>query len=207
MSPLMSSEVKKFQQKILDWYEKNKRDLPWRRTRDPYKIWISEIMLQQTQVSRVIPKYEAWLEKFPTVASLAKAKTADVLAMWSGLGYNRRALNLKKTAERVVNEFGGKFPRDEKLLRSLPGIGEYTAGALLCFAFDEQIAVVDTNIRKVILTQFLNLPRHSGNGGRSPSSPASEARQGWGATPESVRREILDTCPQCRAKRCRREPE
>ncbi len=145
-----------FQNLILEWYQKNQRDLPWRETREPYKILISEVMSQQTQLSRVVPKYEAWLEKFPTVQSLAKAKVAEVLQYWSGLGYNRRALNLKKTAEIISEKYHGKFPEDEKELVSLPGIGQYTARAVLCFAFDQQIAVVDTNVRKVILTQLLN---------------------------------------------------
>jgi len=150
-------QVVLFQKKILDWYHENQRDLPWRKTRDPYKILVSEVMSQQTQLSRVIPKYEAWLEKFPTIQKLAVAKVSDVLHYWSGLGYNRRALNLKKTAEIITKKYKGKFPKDEKELLTLPGIGQYTARALLCFAFDQQIAVVDTNVRKVILTQFLNL--------------------------------------------------
>jgi len=143
-----------FQNKILDWYHENQRDLPWRKTRDPYRILISEVMSQQTQLSRVALKYEAWVKKFPTIKRLALANVSEVLHYWSGLGYNRRALNLKKTAEIIVKQYKGEFPREEKELLSLPGIGKYTAGAVLCFAFDKQIAVVDTNVRKVILTQF-----------------------------------------------------
>jgi A/G-specific adenine glycosylase len=149
--------IKIFQQKILDWYAENQRDLPWRKTRDPYHILVSEVMLQQTQVSRVIPKYNAWFEKFSTVKDLAEASVSDVLLMWSGLGYNRRALHLKKTAEILVKEYDCLFPQDEKILKKFPGIGDYTARALLCFAFDRQVAVVDTNVRKVILTEFLKL--------------------------------------------------
>lgn len=145
-----------FQKKILDWYTVNKRDLPWRATREPYSILISEIMSQQTQLPRVIPKYTAWIEKFPRVESLANAKVSDVLQYWSGLGYNRRALHLKKTAEVITKKYRGKFPQTESELRELPGIGKYTARAVLCFAFDHQIAVVDTNVRKVILTQIIN---------------------------------------------------
>ena len=147
-------EIRQFQKKILDWYAKHLRDFPWRRDRNPYHILISEVMSQQTQINRVVPKYEAWLEQFPTVDALAAAKVSDVLAAWSGLGYNRRALFLKKAAEAIVQTYDGKFPQDEKSLRNLPGIGEYTARALLCFAFDTQIAVVDTNVRKVILVEF-----------------------------------------------------
>lgn len=160
---LSQKQITGFQNEILDWYEKNKRDLPWRRpslklrngkTRDPYAILVSEIMLQQTQVSRVIPKFHAWMKKFPTIEKLAKATTRDVLLYWSGLGYNRRALYLKKLAKEVVKNNNGAFSQNEKELMMLPGIGEYTARALLCFAFNKQVAVVDTNIRKVIAVTF-----------------------------------------------------
>jgi A/G-specific adenine glycosylase len=152
--------ISDFQKKILDWYHENQRELPWRKTRDPYRILISEVMSQQTQLSRVVPKYEAWIVKFPTIDHLAAAKVSEVLHLWSGLGYNRRALNLKKTAEIIVEKYKGKFPRTEKELLTLPGIGLYTARAVLCFAFDEQVAVVDTNVRKVILTQLFETYRH-----------------------------------------------
>src|SRR5258708_3311988 len=148
--------IKNFQQKILSWYAVNQRDLPWRKTRDPYSILVSEVMAQQTQLSRVIPKYEAWIAALPTVYDLAKASTGEVLKLWSGLGYNRRALYLQKAAQIIVSEFAGKFPQEEKVLQTLPGIGEYTSRAVLCFAFDKQIAVVDTNVRKVIITKFFN---------------------------------------------------
>lgn len=148
------TEIVQFQRKILTWYEANKRDLPWRGTRDPYRILVSEIMSQQTQIARVIPKYNAWMEAFPTVFELAKASTADVLGHWSGLGYNRRALFLQKCAKTVVERFAGKFPQEKEVLKTLPGIGEYTAAAVACFAFNQQVAVVDTNVRKIILTQF-----------------------------------------------------
>lgn len=154
---LSSKQIVTFQQKILDWYKKNKRNLPWRQDRNPYHILISEVMLQQTQVQRVIPKYEAWMKVFPTVQSLAKASTQQVLLHWSGLGYNRRALFLQKFAKEIVEKYDGKIPQDKKILMGLPGIGEYTAAALLCFAFDKQVAVVDTNIRKVILVHFPQL--------------------------------------------------
>jgi len=173
---LSKRQITFFQKEILKWYAENKRDLPWRKTRDPYRVLISEVMLQQTQVSRVIPKYEAWMKAFPDVESLSHAKTSDVLRLWSGLGYNRRALYLKKTAEalgelRIKNYESREeqknedyWPRTIGELMKLPGIGKYTAGAVVCFAFDEQIAVVDTNIRKVILTKFIsNQPkRHPG---------------------------------------------
>jgi len=162
---LSQEKVKQFQKKILTWYEEHKRPLPWRDVpygtslQDrAYRVFISEVMSQQTQIARVISKYELWMKAFPTVEDLSQAKVADVLQHWSGLGYNRRALNLKKAAEIIVKNFNGKFPTTEKELMQLPGIGKYTARAILCFAFDEQVAVVDTNIRKVIMTQILNLP-------------------------------------------------
>lgn len=157
---ISQDEIKRFQTEILTWYDEHKRDLPWRHTHDPYRILLSEIMAQQTQISRVIPKYEAWLERFLTIQDLSKASVSEVLKYWSGLGYNRRALNLKKAAEKIVNEYNGIFPKTEKSLMSLPGIGKYTARAVLCFAFDEQIAVVDTNVRKVIVTQILPTHRY-----------------------------------------------
>jgi A/G-specific adenine glycosylase len=151
--------VKTFQKTILDWYKDNQRDLPWRKNRNPYHIMVSEIMLQQTQVNRVVTKFEEWLKRFPTVESLAEAPVADVLQYWSGLGYNRRALNLKRAAEAIVKEHKGIFPQDEATLLKLPGIGPYTSRAILCFAFDKQVAVVDTNVKKIILTQII--PRHA----------------------------------------------
>lgn len=145
-----------FQEEILTWFSKNKRDLPWRRTRDPYNILVSEIMLQQTQVPRVIPKYTCWIEKFPSLIALANAPTRDVLTLWSGLGYNRRALYLQKTAQNILHRFDGQFPQEENVLQTFPGVGKYTSRALLCFAFDKQISVVDTNVKKVICLFFFN---------------------------------------------------
>lgn len=159
---LTQRQIKEFQKEILDWYKFSKRDLPWREIPDGislqdrfYRVLVSEIMLQQTQVSRVIPKYKTWLREFPTLASLVKAKTSDVLAAWSGLGYNRRALYLKKIAEVVMKNCNGKIPHNVDTLGQLPGIGEYTARAIACFAFDKQVAVVDTNVRKVIMLRVI----------------------------------------------------
>ncbi len=154
MTSLQHKKITAFQQFILSWYAKNKRDLPWRQTRNPYNILVSEIMSQQTQISRVVPKYLLWLEKFPTIQDLAKAKPSDVLKCWSGLGYNRRGLYLQKCAQEIVTKYNGIFPQIEKELLTLPGIGEYTASAILCFAFNKQIAVIDTNIKKVIAVHF-----------------------------------------------------
>lgn len=158
---LSVGKIKQFQDKILAWYAINKRSLPWRDApygaslqERAYQVFISEVMSQQTQISRVVSKFEMWMQKFPTIEHLTVAKVAEVLHYWSGLGYNRRALNLKKAAEMIVKNFDGKFPNTEKELLQLPGIGRYTARAILCFAFDQQVAVVDTNIRKIIVTQF-----------------------------------------------------
>lgn len=151
---LSPSSIQKFQAKILSWYTHNKRDLPWRKTRDPYAIFVSEVMSQQTQLSRVIPKYEAWLDKFPTLSDLAVSSKPDVLRMWSGLGYNRRGLRLREAAQMLEANYQGNFPRTVDELLKLPGVGLYTASAIACFAFDLQIPVVDTNIRKVITHEF-----------------------------------------------------
>jgi A/G-specific adenine glycosylase len=143
-----------FQKHILAWYRKNQRSMPWRKTHDPYKILVSEIMLQQTQVSRVIPKYKEFLAAFPTVQTLAKAPEKKLLKVWSGLGYWRRARFLKETAKVVVKDYGGKFPHTPQELITLPGIGPYTAGAVACFAFNNPTAFIDTNIRRVYLHFF-----------------------------------------------------
>jgi A/G-specific adenine glycosylase len=139
---------------LLRWYRAEGRDLPWRKTTDPYRILVSEVMLQQTPVDRVIPKYEAFLERFPTVRKLAEASLGDVLRLWSGLGYNRRAKHLWLCARALVNEGRGRLPRDAASLRLLPGIGPYTAAALACFAFDEPAVPLDTNLKRVFARLF-----------------------------------------------------
>jgi A/G-specific adenine glycosylase len=148
-------QLQSIRQALLDWYARHSRDLPWRRTRDPYHVLVSEIMLQQTQVDRVMPKYHAFLERFPTLADLAAATPGDVIRAWAGLGYNRRALNLQRTAQAVLDEHGGQFPRTPEELQRLPGIGPYTAGAVACFAFERDVAFMDTNIRRVIQRVFV----------------------------------------------------
>ena len=153
-SHLAPQQIIAFQQGLLDWWRENHRDLPWRQTRDPYRILVSEVMLQQTQVDRVIPYYERWLEAFPTVEALAAAPTAEVIRLWAGLGYNRRAVNLQRTAQAVVDR-GGEFPHDVESLRTLPGIGPYTSGAIACFAFEQDVPFIDTNMRRVLHRVFL----------------------------------------------------
>ncbi|MDQ8042998.1 MAG: A/G-specific adenine glycosylase [Solirubrobacteraceae bacterium] len=185
---------------LLAWYADTGRDLPWRRTRDPYAVLVSEIMLQQTQVSRVVPRFEAWLERWPTAAALAAAPGADVLAEWSGLGYNNRALRLQAAA-RVVAEHG--WPGDEAGLRTLPGVGDYTAAAVAAFAYGQVAAAVDTNQVRV-------LDRWDGAGGRTPKAVREraidlvpeDAPDAWnhalmdlGATVCTARIARCDACP------------
>jgi len=146
---------KRFKEIIWDYYKKSGRhDLPWRKTHDPYRILVSEVMLQQTQVSRVLKKYEEFLKKFPSIRALAKAPQVDVLRVWQGLGYNRRALLLKRTAETIVSNFGGTFPKTSEELESLPGIGQSTRGALMAFAFSRPTVFIETNIRSVFIHFF-----------------------------------------------------
>jgi len=138
-----------FQKALLSWYHKHKRDLPWRKTRDPYAIWISEIMLQQTQVATVIDYYHRFLKKFPNIKSLAHAKEEEVLALWSGLGYYSRARNLQAAAKKILQEHQGKFPEDPDAILALPGIGRYTLGAIASIAFDQVLPLVDGNVIRV----------------------------------------------------------
>ena len=130
------------------------RDLPWRRTRDPYHIWLSEVMLQQTQVARVETRMPAWLERFPSVEALADAPTSDVLEAWQGMGYNRRALALKRAAQELMERYDGVFPRETKELVALPGIGPATAQGIRAFAFDLPGVYLETNVRTVFLHHF-----------------------------------------------------
>jgi A/G-specific adenine glycosylase len=147
---LMREDPKKFRQQLLAWYESHRRDLPWRANRDPYRVWLSEIMLQQTRVAAVIEHYQEFLRRFPTVKRLAAAREASVLATWSGLGYYRRAGMLHSAAKIVVREYGGRFPTTAEGWRTLPGIGRYTAAAIASIAFDEPVAVVDGNVKRVL---------------------------------------------------------
>lgn len=135
---------------LLRWYELNKRVLPWRGDPSPYEVWVSEIMLQQTRVETVKPYFTRWMKTFPTVETLAKAEEETVLKMWEGLGYYSRARNLHKAAGIIVNQFGGELPRDKKTLQKLPGIGAYTAGAILSIAFDVAEPAVDGNVLRVV---------------------------------------------------------
>ncbi|HDK35992.1 MAG TPA: A/G-specific adenine glycosylase, partial [Bacteroidetes bacterium] len=139
-----------YQKALLNWFQKNKRDMPWRRTRDPYAIWISEVMLQQTQVISVIPYYNRFLKAFPTIETLAGADLQKVLKVWEGLGYYARARNLQKAAKIIVAQFKGKFPDNPQEVAKLPGIGRYTMGAILSIAFGKSIPVLDGNAARVL---------------------------------------------------------
>lgn len=140
-----------FSTALLSWYDcHGRKDLPWAQGRDPYRIWVSEIMLQQTQVATVIPYFERFMARFPDIAALARAELDEVLHLWTGLGYYARARNLKHAAERIVAEHAGRFPADIEQVRALPGIGRSTAGAILAFAFDQRHAILDGNVKRVL---------------------------------------------------------
>jgi len=143
-------KTKRFQDLLLAWYRRHKRRLPWRSNRTPYRVWVAEIMLQQTRVQAAVPYYDRFLARFPTLESLAAASEEDVLELWAGLGYYQRARNLKKAAKQIVERHGGKFPDRPEDIRRLPGVGRYTAGAIYSIAFGRPGPVVDGNVRRVM---------------------------------------------------------
>src|SRR6186997_1900166 len=144
-----------FRRRLLDWYDRHGRTLPWRDTSDPYHILVSEIMLQQTQVDRVLPKYREWLDKFPSLPALAAAPEPEVTAAWYPLGYNIRPKRLQTIAREAVARYGGQLPADEETLLSFKGIGAYTAGAIRSFAFRQRAAILDTNVARVLFRVFV----------------------------------------------------
>ncbi len=155
MEPLTEAQIRAFRKKIYEYFDTNGRDLPWRKCLNPYRVLISEIMLQQTQVERVIKKYREFLSVFPNFTALASAPLPKLLALWSGMGYNRRALALRALAQKVMEDHGGKLPSDPEKLIALPGIGTYTVGAVCTFAFNKPMVFMDTNIRRVYIHEFL----------------------------------------------------
>ena len=171
---------------LLAWYDVHKRELPWRDCGDPYKIWVSEVMSQQTQMSRVVPYWNDWMERWPDAAALAGAAKSDVITAWGRLGYPRRALRLQECARVVASDYGNELPQTYDELLALPGIGDYTASAVMSFAFGERIAVVDTNIRRVLSRVFLGVESLGG-----AASPAERA----------LAKQVL---PQDGASKCRR---
>jgi A/G-specific adenine glycosylase len=150
-----AADRRRFRTRLLAWYRRHGRDLPWRKTDDPYHILVSEIMLQQTQVDRVLPKYEEWLTRFPSLHALAAAPEDDVTAAWYPLGYNIRPKRLQTIAREAVARFGGELPADEETLLSFKGIGAYTAGAIRSFAFRQRAAILDTNVARVLFRVFV----------------------------------------------------
>lgn len=210
MKPRDSKEkkIQSFRTKLFAWYPKHRRNLPWRRARDPYRILVSEVMLQQTQADRVIPKYRDFLKRFPTFHALAAASPRDVILAWAGLGYNRRALNVYAAAQDVVKRFGGTLPRTREELLSLKGVGPYTVGAILAFAFKKDETALDTNIRRVVHRVFLGseFPRWKKNDtelevfakkliphGRGYDW--NHALMDFGALQCTARRPLCKTCP------------
>jgi A/G-specific adenine glycosylase len=147
---LKGSQLSRFRKKLLRWFAESQRDLPWRRNKDPYCIWLSEIMLQQTRVAAVIPYYERFLQRFPDIRSLAKAPEEEVLRLWAGLGYYSRARNLQKAAQQIVSEHGGQFPDHPEKALGLSGIGAYTSAAILSIAYGKKLAVLDGNVARVV---------------------------------------------------------
>src|SRR5215472_9322794 len=205
-----------FRRRLLRWYRRHGRDLPWRRTRDPYTILVSEFMLQQTQVATVIPYYNAWLRRFPNFGSLARASENDVLRAWQGLGYYARARNLHGTARAIVNRHRGQFPREIEQMQQLPGIGKYTAHAVASFSFNQSVPIVETNTARV-LTRLFNFRESIDSGAgrntlwRNAASllPKSDGRTfnsallDLGALVCVARKPKCDVCPVkafCRAK-------
>ncbi|VVB60515.1 G/T mismatches repair enzyme [uncultured archaeon] len=146
--------VQRFQKKVFSFYQQNKRELPWRNTTDPYKILVSELMLQQTQVSRVISYYERWIARWPTISDLASASRAEVLKAWMGLGYNTRAVYLHKAAQKIVAEYDGDVLTAMKQYQEIPGVGRYTAQAVQIFSRNTDLVTVDTNIRRIFIAEF-----------------------------------------------------
>ncbi|HEX3352452.1 MAG TPA: A/G-specific adenine glycosylase [Terriglobales bacterium] len=150
--------TRRWRRRLLAWYDRSARDLPWRHDRDPYRVWVSEVMLQQTRVAAVLDHYRVFLERFPTVQQLAAARESAVLAAWSGLGYYRRARMLHAAAKAVVTHYNGEFPSTVVELRNLPGIGRYTAAAIASIVFNLPVAVVDGNVERVLLRAFGDSP-------------------------------------------------
>jgi len=186
---------------LLAWWEEARRDLPWRDTRDPWAVLVSEVMLQQTQAARVIPKWHAFLERFPDPVACAAAPAGDVIEAWAGLGYNRRGLALHRCAQVVAAEHGGRLPSDLQALLALPGVGPYTARAVLAFAFEEDVAVLDTHVARIVARQAGR--RFTAKEAQAAADELVPVGEGWawnqalldlGAT---VCRSQVPRCPDC----------
>ncbi len=203
-----------FRRRLLAWYARSGRDLPWRRTRNPYRVLVSEIMLQQTQVSRVVPKYREWLRRYPSLETLAAASAGEVREAWYPLGYNIRPLRLRAIARTVVRRHGGRLPRSRDGLLALKGIGAYTAGAVLSFAFGEDAAILDTNVRRLLTRVWRGDGRPVRDHAlwdlaerllpRGRAYDFNQALMDLGATICTARRPRCDACPL--AKMCASYP-
>jgi A/G-specific adenine glycosylase len=205
-------QVRQFQRRLIRWYERHGRDLPWRRTRDPYRILVSEVMLQQTQVERVIEYYGRFVNKYPSFEALAQSSEFEVREAWDGLGYYARARNLYRTARQIVAAHGGKLPPDAHVIRNLPGIGPYTAGAVLSFAYGKDTAILDTNAARV-LTRLFKL-RQGGSKGRAqkrlwqiahavtPAGRADRFNQAIMDLGATICRPRQPDCPRCPVRKC-----
>ena len=202
---------RQFRRRLLTWYQVNGRDLPWRRTDDPYHILVSEVMLQQTQVDRVLPKYEEWLTRYPSLDALAGADEADVVQTWRPLGYNIRPRRLHAIARESVERYGGELPSDHDTLMSFKGIGAYTAGAIRSFAFRQRAAILDTNVARVLFRVFVGrgdakshaMKKHLWAVSRAvlPHRHVfdfNQALMDFGATVCSARKPLCDACPMAR---------
>jgi len=217
--PIPSPPVRQwFRRRLLVWYRRHGRDLPWRHTRDPYRILVSEIMLQQTQVDRVLPKYHEWLERYPTLGALASAAEADVVKTWYPLGYNIRPRRLQSIARESMANHGGALPQDEATLLSFKGIGAYTAGAVRSFAFGQRAAILDTNVARVLFRVFVargDAKSHAMKARLWAISRAvlpyrhvfdfNQALMDFGATLCSARQPQCSICPL--SKKCRAYPK
>ncbi len=212
MRRLDSRQVRQFQRRLIRWYDRHGRDLPWRRTRDPYRILVSEVMLQQTQVERVIGYYERFLRRYPTFEALAASSAFEVREAWEGLGYYARARNLHRTAQQVVAAHDGKLPQDAQAIRRLPGIGPYTTGAVLSFAYGHDAAILDTNAARVLVRLFKL--RRRGSKARSqkrlwqiaaavtPAGCADRFNQAIMDLGATICRPRQPHCPRCPVRRC-----
>jgi A/G-specific adenine glycosylase len=200
---LVNADHEQFRAALLPWAVRVRRDLPWRQTRDPWLICVSEVMLQQTQVDRVAPKWLAFVDRFPTVNACAEAPQADVVRMWEGLGYHRRAVNLHRTARWVADDFDGVFPSAVEELLTLPGVGAYTARAIRAFAFEAEAAVVDTNVGRILARSF-GAKTYSAKAAQTLADELVPARLSWmwnqgmldlGATVCTKRTPACEVCP------------
>src|SRR5690242_1276342 len=204
-------ERQRFRKRLLAWYRVHGRDLPWRRTSDPYHILVSEIMLQQTQVDRVLPKYEEWLRKYPSLEALAAAPEHEVTDAWRPLGYNIRPRRLQTIAREAVERYGGRLPNDAETLLSFKGIGAYTAGAIRSFAFRERAAILDTNVARVLFRVFIGKGDPKSHAMKKQLWAMSEtlvpvrhvydfnqALMDFGATVCTARKPKCDACPMAR---------